>query len=172
MAAGSPGAPARNREGGSGGRQCQTARDNNKHTAVALQPPVEKVDQGKSGPGEKGGRWSEAAMRQENHRRSEVVAHQKSSRLTGAAWKTVAAVARPQADSPEDQCEAAGGRKRRQALTVVARPQADSPEDQHEAAGRQKREEQPAKGTVCEVAESPARLREESPNDQQEAAGG
>ena len=81
--------------GGSGGRRCQTARDNNKHTAVAPQPPVERVDQGKSGPGENGGRWSEAAMRQENHHWSEVAAHEKRSRLTGAAWKAVAAAAPP-----------------------------------------------------------------------------
>ena len=172
MAAGSPGAPARNREGGSGGRRCQTARDNNKHTAVAPQPPVERVDQGKSGPGENGGRWSEAAMRQENHRWSEVAAHEKRSRLTGAAWKAVAAVAPPRADSPEDQREVAGGRKRQQALVVVARLPADSPEDQLEAAGGRTPEERPAKGTVCEVAESPAWLREDSPEDQREAPGG
>ena len=111
-------------------------------------------------------------MRQENHRRSEVVAHQKSSRLIGAAWKVVAAVARLRADLPEDQREEAGGGKRRQSLAVVSRPQADSPEDQREAAGGQKREERPAKGSVCEEAESPARLREESQEDQREAPGG
>ena len=121
MAAGSPGLPARNREGSSGGRWCQTPRDNNKHTAVALQPPVEKVDQEKSGPGENSGRWSKAAMCQENHRRSEVAVHQKSSRLTGAAWKAVAVGAQLRADSLEDQREAAGGQKRRQALVAVAR---------------------------------------------------
>ena len=91
MAAGSPGAPARNREGGSGGRRCQTARDNNKHTAVAPQPPVERVGQGKSGPGEKGGRWSEAAMRQENHHWSEVAAHEKRSRVEGGGGGSTAA---------------------------------------------------------------------------------
>ena len=139
---------------------------------MAPQPPVERVDQGKSGPGENGGRWSEAAMRQENHRWSEVAAHEKRSRLTGAAWKAVAAVAPPRADSPEDQREVAGGRKRRQALAVVARPLADSPEDQREAAGGRTPEERPAKGTVCEVAESPAWLREDSPEDQREAPGG
>ena len=113
-----------------GRRQCQTARDINKHTAVVPQPPVEKVDQGKSGPGENSGCWSKAAMCQENHRQSEVAAHEKSSRLTGAAWKAVAAVARPRADSLEDQREVAGGRNWRQALAVAARPHADSPEDQ------------------------------------------
>ena len=46
---------------------------------------------------------------------------------------------------------------------VVARPQADSPEDQREAAGGRTPEERPAKGTVCEVAELPAWLREDSP---------
>ena len=110
-------------------------------------------------------------MRQENHRRSELVAHQKSSPLIGAAWKAVAAVTRPRADSPEDQREVAGGQKRRQALAVVSRPQADLPEDQREAAGGRKQEERPAKGSVFEEAESPARLREESPEDQREVAG-
>ena len=88
---------------------------------MAPQPPVEKVDQGKSGPGENGSRRSEVAMHQENHCQRKVAAHQKSSRLTGAAWKAVAAVARTRADSLEDQREAAGGQKRRQALVVVAR---------------------------------------------------
>ena len=99
-------------------------------------------------------------MRQENHRRSEVAAHKKSNPQTGAAWKAVAAVAPPQADSPEDQREVAGGRKRGQALAVVARLPADLPE------------ERLAKGTVCEVAESPAWLREDSLEDQREAPGG
>ena len=57
-------------------------------------------------------------------------------------------------------------------MAVVARPLADLPEDQLEAAGGQTPEERSAKGTVCEVAESPAWLREDSPEDQREAPGG
>ena len=152
MAAGSPGAPARNRGGGSGGRRCQTACDNNKHTAVAPQPPVEMVDQGKSGPGENGGRRSNVAMRQENCRQREM------------------AVAQPQAEPPEDRHEAAGGREGRR--PAVAQPRTESPEDQREAAGGRKLLRRAPKNTVCEVVESPVRLREESLEDQREVAGG
>ena len=52
-ALGSPGVPARNREGGSGGRGCQTARDNNKHTGVEPLQGGMAVP-GKSGPGKCG----------------------------------------------------------------------------------------------------------------------
>ena len=117
-----------------------------------LPPPVETVDQGKSGPGENSGRRREVAMRQENHRQREVV------------------VAQPQAEPPEDQHESAGGREGRR--PAVAQPRAESPEDQREAAGGRKLRRRAAKNTVCEVAESPARLREESPEDQREVAGG
>ena len=43
---------------------------------------------------------------------------------------------------------------------AVARPQADSPKDQRETAGGRELRRQAAKNSVCEVAESPARLRE------------
>ena len=91
-------------------------------------------------------------MRQENHRQREVV------------------VVQPQAEPPEDQHESAGGREGR--WPAVAQPRAESPEDQLEAAGGRKLRRQAAKNTVCEVAESPAWLREELPEDQREVAGG
>ena len=99
------------------------------------------VDQGKSGPGENSGRRSEVAMRQENCRQREV------------------AVAQPQAEPPEDQHESAGGREGRR--PAVAQPRAEWPEDQREAAGGRKLPRRAAKNTVGEVAESPARLREQ-----------
>ena len=83
-------------------------------------------------------------MCQENNRRSEAAVCQQSGCWSGASWK--AAVALPRAESPEDKCEVAGGRKSRW---------------------------QAAKGTVCEIAELPAQLREDSPEDRwREAPGG
>ena len=80
MAAGSPGVPARNSEGGSGRRRCETAWDRSKRTAVALQPLVDKVNQGKSGLGESSGSWSKVAMCQENNRQSEAAVRQQGDR--------------------------------------------------------------------------------------------
>ena len=108
---------------------------------MALQPPVGKANQEKNGFGES----SKAAVCQESNRRSEVVVRQKSRRPNGAMWRAVAVVARPRADSPENQREGAGGRNQRQP---------------------------PARGTVCEAAASPELLREDPPKDQHKAAGG
>ena len=58
------------------------------------------------------------------------------------------------------------------AVVAVAQPQADSPENQSEAAGGQNRWQPPVRGTVCEAAASPELLREDPPKDQHKAAGG
>ena len=185
MAAGNPGVPARNREGGSGRQWCQTACDNNKRTAVRPRPQGGMAVLGKSSPGRcsdpESGHLGEAAvplvhlLAESLEGQLEVTGRrnwgQRQWRET--VGKAVAVVARLRAASPEDQREAAGGRKRQQQPASVCRAaaspaqlQEDPPEDQQEAAGGQKQRRKAAKGPVCGVVESPARLREDSPEDQ------